>query len=132
MDGSDFAAVPRDAGGRFAPGNPGRPVGAVGKASARVSHAILADFETHEDELLPRLRKWFVPQYVALISRLLPRPAAEGEGAGPGPAASEGGGGGDELALTIAQMRTMLDEAEAEAARLAAKPAAGDPVNNGD
>jgi hypothetical protein len=124
MDGSDFAAVPRDAGGRFAPGNPGRPVGAVGKASARVSHAILADFETHQDELLPRLRKWFVPQYVALISRLLPRPAAEGEDAGP--AASEVGGGGDELALTIAQMRTMLDEAEAEAARLAAEPAAGD------
>jgi hypothetical protein len=124
MDGSDFAAVPRDAGGRFAPGNPGRPVGAVGKASARVSHAILADFETHQDELLPRLRKWFVPQYVALISRLLPRPAAEGEGAGLGPASAAGGG--DELALTIAQMRTMLDEAEAEAARLAAGPAAGD------
>jgi hypothetical protein len=38
----------------------------------------LPDFEPYQDDLLPRLRAWFVPQSLALVSRLLPRPEAEG------------------------------------------------------
>jgi hypothetical protein len=112
MDGSDFPITPRDANGRFAPGNPGRRPGAVGRASARVSRAILADFEGNQAELLPRLREWFMPQYVALVSRLLPRP--EGEGAA-----------GAELdraaavAADVVALRAALAAAEAEAAMLA-------------
>jgi hypothetical protein len=73
------ADAPRDAMGRFARGNPGRPVGTRNLVSARVARAILADFEANQDELLPRLRRWFLPQYVALVARLLPR-GGEGEG----------------------------------------------------
>jgi hypothetical protein len=108
MDGSDYPATPRDANGRFMPGNPGRRPGAVGKASARVSRAILADFETNQEALLPRLREWFMPQYVALVSRLLPRP--EGEGAQASQPADSAA-----LAVEIAA----LAAAEAEASALA-------------
>ena len=65
--------IPRDANGRFLPGAPGRPHGARGKASRAVAQAILADFAANQDEVLPRLRRWFLPQYVALIGRLMPR-----------------------------------------------------------
>ena len=118
MDGSDYPAAPRDANGRFMPGNPGRRPGAVGKASARAAQAILADFETHQDDLLPRLRDWFVPQYVALVSRLLPRP--EGEAMEPAAPADPAA-----LAGEIAALRAALAAAEAEAAALAPE-AAGD------
>ena len=116
MDGSDYPIMPRGANGRFLPGGPGRRPGAVGKASARVSRAILADFETHQDDLLPRLRDWFVPQYVALVSRLLPRP--EGEGMEP-PAPADPAA----LAAEIAALRAALAAAEAEAAALASDAA---------
>jgi hypothetical protein len=68
----------RDAEGRFARGNPGRPFGSRNRASKRVARAILHDFETHQAELLPRLRRWFLPQYVALVARLMPRVTEEG------------------------------------------------------
>jgi hypothetical protein len=116
MDGSDNPIMPRGADGRFLPGGPGRRPGAVGKASARVSRAILADFETNQDELLPRLREWFLPQYVALIGRLLPRPDGEAAAVGaPADAAA--------LAADIAALRAALAAAEAEAAGLASEPA---------
>jgi len=118
MDGSDYPIMPRDVNGRFMPGNPGRRPGAVGKASARAARAILADFEGHQDELLPRLRQWFVPQYVTLISRLLPKPEGEGA-AGPELARPE------LLAVEIEALRAALAAAEAEAAALAPE-AAGD------
>jgi hypothetical protein len=38
-----------------------------------MAQAILADFEANKDEVLPRLRRWFMPQYIALIGRLMPR-----------------------------------------------------------
>jgi hypothetical protein len=123
MDGSDYPITPRDANGRFMPGCPGRRFGAVGKASARASRAILADFETHQDDLLPRLREWFVPQYVALVSRLLPRPEGEAtSAAAPADAAA--------LAAEIAALRAALAGAEAAAAAIASD--AGGTVNNGD
>jgi len=64
----------RDANGRFAPGTCGRPFGARGHALARTARRRLQDFEAHSAELLPRLRQWFLPQYIQLIVRLLPRP----------------------------------------------------------
>jgi hypothetical protein len=115
MDGSDYPATPRDANGRFMPGCPGRRFGAVGKASARAARAILADFETHQDDLLPRLRDWFVPQYVALVSRLLPRPEGDGTAAAAADPAA--------LAAEIAALRAALAGAEAEAAALASDAA---------
>ena len=66
----------RDANGRFVRGNAGRPVGSRNRVSKRVARAILRDFEAHQDELLPRLRRWFLPQYLTLVGRLLPRPEA--------------------------------------------------------
>ena len=70
----------RDANGRFAPGTSGRPFGARGQASARAARLLLQDFEANSAELLPRLRQWFVPQYVQLIVRLLPRITEAGGG----------------------------------------------------
>jgi hypothetical protein len=80
MDGSDLSPLApiRDDLGRFAPGNPGRPFGSRNRVSKRVARAILRDFESNQAELLPRLRKWFLPQYVSLVGRLMPRLAEEG------------------------------------------------------
>jgi hypothetical protein len=80
MDGTDLPAIPRDSHGRFAAGNPGRPLGSRNRVSKRVARAILADFEAHQDEVLAKLRRWFAPQYVSLISRLLPRVNENGAG----------------------------------------------------
>ncbi|HVN00432.1 MAG TPA: hypothetical protein VMT68_09470 [Caulobacteraceae bacterium] len=44
MNDSD-SPVPRDAHGRFAPGNPGRAFGSRNRISRRVARAILRDFE---------------------------------------------------------------------------------------
>ena len=41
----------RDANGRFARGNPGRPFGSRNRVSKRVARAILRDFEDEEDEI---------------------------------------------------------------------------------
>jgi hypothetical protein len=79
MDGSDLSPV-RDAHGRFITGNKGRPFGSRNRVSKRVARAILADFEAHQDEVLAKLRRWFAPQYVALVSRLLPRVNEDGGG----------------------------------------------------
>jgi hypothetical protein len=76
-DGSSDVAAPRDAGGRFAAGNAGRRLGSRNRVSKRVALALLGDFETHQAELLVRLRRWFLPQYLQLIIRLLPRPSAD-------------------------------------------------------
>ncbi|HEY3800536.1 MAG TPA: hypothetical protein VGL58_19460 [Caulobacteraceae bacterium] len=68
----------RDDQGRFVRGNPGRPFGSRNRVSKRVARAILRDFETNQAELLPRLRRWFLPQYVSLVARLMPRLAEAG------------------------------------------------------
>ena len=68
----------RDANGRFARGNPGRPFGSRNRVSKRVARAILRDFEANQAELLPRMRDWFLPQYLSLVGRLLPRAAEDG------------------------------------------------------
>ena len=78
MDEDDTWRPARDASGRFAPGGSGRPFGSRNKVSKRVALGLLADFEAHQDEVLARLRHWFLPQYVAMIARLLPRQTEAG------------------------------------------------------
>src|ERR1700730_8312029 len=80
MDGSDMPQG-RDAHGRFTAGNSGRPFGSRNRVSKGVARAILADFEAHKDEILPKLRRWYAPQYVSLVARLLPRVDESGAGA---------------------------------------------------
>jgi hypothetical protein len=101
-------AVPgRDTRGRFAAGNPGRPFGTRNRVSARVARTILADFERNQTELLVRMRRWFLPQYLSLISRLLPR---DGEGEAVGGLAED---------LTLADLRAVIDRVEADGGTLA-------------
>ena len=108
MDGSDQptnASTARDALGRFAPGNPGRPFGTRNRVSARVVRTVLRDFEANQGELLAKLRRWYVPQYVAMVSRLLPR-NGEGEVAEAAP-------------LSLADLRAALDQVEARGGTMA-------------
>ena len=79
MNGSDLPQG-RDAQGRFAAGNKGRPFGSRNRVSKRVARAILADFEANKDDILPKLRRWYAPQYVSLVARLLPRVDERGGG----------------------------------------------------
>ncbi len=109
MDGSDAPPVRRDgngrdARGRFAAGNPGRPFGTRNRVSARVARAILADFEEHQVELLVRMRRWFLPQYAAMVSRLLPRNGEGWDGEGEA---------GLEAPVTLTDFRSVLDRVEA-------------------
>ncbi len=108
MDAMD--GVRRDANGRFAAGTCGRPMGARGRLSGRVARTLLADFEAHQESLLPRLRRWFLPQYLQAISKLLPR---SGEADGPEGLDAEG------AAQLIAEARAALDRIEAGQGRLA-------------
>jgi hypothetical protein len=101
----EMSAPERDVNGRFARGNPGRPFGSRNRVSKRVARAILRDFEANQAELLPRMRDWFLPQYVALVGRLLPRPVEDG--------------GAPELdALSEAEMARLLADARAAMARI--------------
>jgi len=43
-----------------------------------VALAILDDLEANQGELLVRTRRWFLPQYMQLIARLLPRQSEDG------------------------------------------------------
>jgi hypothetical protein len=114
--------------GRFVAGNPGRKLGSRNRVSKRVAQRILADFELNQGELLERSRRWFLPQYLQLIARLLPRQAeAEGldlDSIGP-----------DEAAAVVAAVRAAADRFEAgvgsiedlEAALLGAGDGGGAP-----
>jgi hypothetical protein len=132
MDGTDAPAA-RDPLGRFAAGNPGKPLGSRNRISKRVARAILRDFEAHQHELLPRLRRWHAPLYVTLVSRLLPRTCESG-----GVELDEPMGEA-EMARMVARMRSALDLAEAggglealEAAWLGEGRHNSGAVSNGD
>ena len=105
MDGSDFPPV-RDGKGRFVAGNPGRVLGSRNRMSKRSARRVLRDFEASFDDVLPRMKRWFLPQYMSLIFRLLPR-------------VNESGGvdldenDEIEMATTIAEVRAALDRIEA-------------------
>jgi hypothetical protein len=53
-------------------------VGARDPLSERAARAILRDCEGELGELLPRMRRWFLGQYFALVARLTPRAAETG------------------------------------------------------
>ena len=72
--------IPRDANGRFLPGSPGRRPGSRNLISAQVARDLLKDFQADRDELLPRFKRWFLPQYMQMITRLVAR-SGEGEAA---------------------------------------------------
>lgn len=63
----------RDALGRFAAGNPGRVRGSRNRVAGQVVAAVLDDFRRNEEENFRRLRRWFFPDYIRMVSRLLPR-----------------------------------------------------------
>ena len=71
-EGAPRPLVERTANGRFAPGNSGRPRGARNRVSQGLAQAVLADFQTHKDEILSRLRRDELVAYVKFVSRLLP------------------------------------------------------------
>jgi hypothetical protein len=58
--------------GRFGPGNPGRPVGAISRSSQRAAIAILNHFEFNQEEFLHRVMR--DPRtYIRLLAHVLPR-----------------------------------------------------------
>jgi hypothetical protein len=116
MDGSDERPTVRDAQGRFAAGNRGRPFGTRNRMSKRVARTILRDFETHQATLLPLLRRWFLPQYLALVARLMPRVTETGGVEVDAPLDTLGE---VETAALIAEVRAALARVEAGEATLA-------------
>ena len=111
-------AVPRDENGRFLPGNPGRAFGSRNRISKRIARSILLNFEADQEATLAKLKRWYVPQYVALLARLLPR-VSEGEG---GPELDAPGDA--DTARVVSQARAVLDRIEAGEATLAELEAA--------
>jgi hypothetical protein len=111
----------RDAQGRFLAGGPGRPVGARGRMSAQAGRWLLSDFGDHRDELLPRMRRWFLPQYLQLIGRMLPREVDVEDGdAAAAPVLDLGQLGVEELLELMDGARAALEQHVA-AARAAAR-----------
>jgi hypothetical protein len=43
-----------------------------------VTQGLLRNFEANQDELVARMQRWFLPQYMQLIGRLLLKGGAEG------------------------------------------------------
>jgi hypothetical protein len=62
----------RDASGRFAPGNPGRPVGSRNRASHSAVMAILEDFERNRAGVLDCMRYMHTTSYFNTVARLAP------------------------------------------------------------
>ena len=62
----------RDDAGRFGPGNPGRPRGARGRVSTRITAGILEHFERDTDSILDRILIHRTESYVGLLTRLVP------------------------------------------------------------
>ncbi len=110
----------RDAQGRFLAGGPGRPVGSRNRMSAQAGRWLLSDFGDHRHELLPRMRRWFLPQYLALIGRMLPR-EVDVEG---------GDGAGDLAELGPEQLAALVVEASAMLRRVAGMPGAAEAAED--
>ena len=109
-------AIPRDTFGRFTVGGPGRPPGARNKVSRRVANLVLADFEAHQGDVLPRLRQWFLPQYASLIGRLMTRGGEEPAEGG----AAEDAAGGDLAGADAAALERLIAAARVALARIEA------------
>jgi hypothetical protein len=72
MPNTDPSLPARHANGRFGPGNPGRPLGARGRASHKVVMSILDDFEAHKVTVLAQLRAHNRESYFTTLLRFLP------------------------------------------------------------
>ena len=119
MTGDATRPVPRDANGRFLPGNPGRAFGSRNRISKRIARSILLNFEADQEAMLAKLKRWYVPQYVALLARLLPR-VSEGAESPELDTAEDG----VETAQMVGRARALLDRIEAGEATLAELEAA--------
>jgi len=117
MDGSEMSGPARDANGRFLRG-PGRKLGSRNRVSKRVAQAFLDDFERNQGETLARSRRWFLPQYLQVISRLLPRQSEEEAGLGLETLSR------DEALAVVAALRVAADRYEAGEGSLDALEAA--------
>ncbi len=106
MEGSDYPPPARNARGRFVTGGPGRVSGSRNRMSKAAARRVLRDFEASFDDVAPRMRRWFLPQYMALIARLAPR--VDEIGGVDLDATDE-----VELATIIADVRAALDRIEA-------------------
>ena len=119
MSEADSKAVPRDENGRFLPGNPGRAFGSRNRISKRIARSILLNFEADQEATLAKLKRWYVPQYVALLARLLPR-VSEDAGSPELDAPEDAA----DTARMVSQARAVLDRIEAGEATLAELEAA--------
>lgn len=97
--------------GQLGPGNPGKPRGARNRVQHRVAMRILTHFDAKGDDFLDKLSRWFAPDYLRLVGRLLPR----GEGLGPELEALDRA----ETAAIVAAVRATLANIEAGEASLA-------------
>jgi hypothetical protein len=113
MSDDQTRTVPRDEHGRFLPGNPGRAFGSRNRISKRIARSILLNFEADQEATLAKLKRFYVPQYVALLARLLPR-VSEGEGSAELDTPDD-----VETAKVVGQARAILDRIEAGEATLA-------------
>ncbi len=78
MDDASAKGPARYPNGRFGPGHAGRPLGSRNRMSKRVALALLNHFAEHETEILDKINVHYFGDYLRLIGRLLPRPAADG------------------------------------------------------
>ncbi len=70
---TQFTDPTRNPGGRFGAGNSGRPRGARNRAAGRVAQLILEDFEANQGDILGRLRKHYLREYVGVVTGLIPQ-----------------------------------------------------------
>ncbi|HWE46404.1 MAG TPA: hypothetical protein VG407_10290 [Caulobacteraceae bacterium] len=89
------------------------------RISKRIARSILLNFEADQEATLAKLKRWYVPQYVALLARLLPRVSEGAES--PELDAPEDNA---DTARVVSQARAMLDRIEAGEATLAELEAA--------
>ena len=111
----------RDARGRFAPGNPGRPPGFPNRMSGQIAFGLLRHYAGNEAEFLERLSRSHFAEYMRLIGRMLPRDrGADGEDLESAPPR--------DVARTLRAVRAALERVEAGESSLADIEAALDDM----
>ncbi len=109
MNGDTPMRAPRgpllDANGRFAKGNPGRRKGSRNRMTNQLALSLLRDFTVNEEDNINKMRRWYFPQYVQLMSRFIPREALR-------PRPDFADYTADETAEVLAAARVALEAAE--------------------
>ena len=72
MDDAPAPSPFRDSHGRFGPGNPGRPPGSRNRMSRQIALSLLRHFTENEAEILERLTRAHLRDYMRLLGRMLP------------------------------------------------------------